>query len=124
MPMASSQSVVVGWSRGVQSRLSGARPTKCSQPGATTRLIAGSAFSTRRYVYEPVGAAYYYAQRLKSDALVLVADFGGGTSHFSLIRFERRGDVVAATPLGYAGLAVAGDNFDYRIINAVVSPHL
>ena len=76
------------------------------------------------YVYEPVGAAYYYAQRVKSEALVLVADFGGGTSDFSLIRFERRGDVVAATPLGYAGLAVAGDNFDYRIINAVVSPHL
>jgi len=76
------------------------------------------------YVYEPVGAAYFYAQRLKSEALVLVADFGGGTSDFSLIRFERRGDVVAATPLGYAGLAVAGDNFDYRIINAVVSPHL
>ena len=44
------------------------------------------------YVYEPVGAAYYYAQRLTSDALVLVADFGGGTSDFSLIRFERRGN--------------------------------
>jgi hypothetical chaperone protein len=76
------------------------------------------------YVYEPVGAAYYYAQRLKSDALVLVADFGGGTSDFSLIRFARKGDAVTATPLGHAGVAVAGDNFDYRIINAVVSPHL
>ena len=76
------------------------------------------------YVYEPVGAAYYYAQRLKSDALVLVCDFGGGTSDFSLIRFERRGNRVAATPIGHAGLAVAGDNFDYRIIDAVVSPLL
>jgi len=76
------------------------------------------------YVYEPVGAAYYYAQRLKSDALVLVCDFGGGTSDFSLIRFERRGTRVGATPIGHAGLAVAGDNFDYRIIDAVVSPRL
>jgi hypothetical chaperone protein len=76
------------------------------------------------YVYEPVGAAYYYAQRLKSDALVLVCDFGGGTSDFSLIRFERRGTGVSATPIGHAGLAVAGDNFDYRIIDAVVSPLL
>jgi hypothetical chaperone protein len=76
------------------------------------------------YVYEPVGAAYYYAQRLKSDALVLVADFGGGTSDFSLIRFERRDNRVAATPIGHAGLAVAGDDFDYRIIDAVVSPLL
>jgi hypothetical chaperone protein len=76
------------------------------------------------YVYEPVGAAYYYAQRLRSDALVLVCDFGGGTSDFSLIRFERRGNRVAATPIGHAGLAIAGDNFDYRIIDAVVSPLL
>jgi hypothetical chaperone protein len=76
------------------------------------------------YVYEPVGAAFYYAQRLKSDALVLVADFGGGTSDFSLIRFERRGNRVAATPIGHAGIAVAGDDFDYRIIDAVVSPSL
>jgi len=76
------------------------------------------------YVYEPVGAAFYYAQRLKADALVLVADFGGGTSDFSLIRFVRNGDTVTATPLGHAGVAVAGDSFDYRIINAVVSPHL
>ena len=76
------------------------------------------------YVYEPVGAAYYYAQRLTSDALVLVADFGGGTSDFSLIQFARKGNLVTATPLRHAGIAVAGDNFDYRIINAIVSPHL
>jgi hypothetical chaperone protein len=76
------------------------------------------------YAYEPVGAAYYYAQRLKSDALVLVCDFGGGTSDFSLIRFERRGTTVSATPIGHAGVAVAGDNFDYRIIDSVVSPLL
>ena len=53
---------------------------------------------------------------------MLVADFGGGTSDFSLIRFTRQGDTVTATPLGHAGVAVAGDSFDYRIINAVVSP--
>jgi hypothetical chaperone protein len=76
------------------------------------------------FVYEPVGAAYYYAQRLRSDALVLVCDFGGGTSDFSLIRFERRGDAVTATPIGHAGVGVAGDNFDFRIIDAVVSPRL
>lgn len=76
------------------------------------------------YVYEPVGAAYYFAQRLKSDALVLVADFGGGTSDFSLIRFGPRNNRVAVSPIGHAGLAVAGDDFDYRIIDAVVSPVL
>ena len=45
------------------------------------------------YVYEPVAAAYYYAQRLRSDALALVCDFGGGTSDFSLIRFRRRSNL-------------------------------
>jgi hypothetical chaperone protein len=74
------------------------------------------------YVYEPVGAAYYYAQRLAADALVLVCDFGGGTSDFSLLRFERRGNRLTARAIGHAGLPVAGDNFDYRIIDAVVSP--
>ena len=76
------------------------------------------------YVYEPVAAAYYYAQRLRSDALVLVCDFGGGTRDFSLIRFERRGNLVAARPLSHAGVGIAGDSFDYRIIDVVVSPHL
>lgn len=76
------------------------------------------------YVYEPVGAAYYYAQRLAADAMVLVCDFGSGTSDFSLIRFERRGNRVAVTPIGHAGVAIAGDNFDYRIIDALVSPQL
>jgi hypothetical chaperone protein len=76
------------------------------------------------YVYEPVGAAFWYAQRLDRDATVLVGDFGGGTSDFSLIRFERRAGVVRATPIGHAGLGLAGDAFDYRMIDAVVAPAL
>ncbi len=76
------------------------------------------------YVYEPVGAAYYYAQRLQGDATILVGDFGGGTSDFSIIRFERRNGALRAIPLGHAGVGIAGDSFDYRIINAVVSPAL
>ncbi len=76
------------------------------------------------YVYEPVGAAYYYAQRLTHDATILVGDFGGGTSDFSIIRFERQNGRMRATPMGHAGVGIAGDSFDYRIINAVVSPRL
>jgi hypothetical chaperone protein len=76
------------------------------------------------HVYEPVGAAYYYAQRLTHDATILVGDFGGGTSDFSIIRFERRNGAMRAIPMGHAGVGVAGDSFDYRIINAVVSPKL
>lgn len=76
------------------------------------------------YAYEPVGAAFFFARELKQDATVLVGDFGGGTSDFSIIRFERHAGEVRAIPLGRAGVGVAGDAFDYRIIDNLVSPQL
>jgi hypothetical chaperone protein len=81
-------------------------------------------FSEVLYAYEPVAAAFFFARRLKQDATVLVADFGGGTSDFSIIRFERRDGHLRSTPLGRSGVAVAGDAFDYRIIDNLVSPEL
>lgn len=80
-----------------------------------------------RYAYEPVGAAFFFARTLERDATVLVGDFGGGTSDFSIIRFERGGSgdgELRAIPLGRAGVGVAGDAFDYRIIDNLVSPRL
>ncbi|MBL8769982.1 MAG: Hsp70 family protein, partial [Phenylobacterium sp.] len=77
-----------------------------------------------RYAYEPVGAAFFFARELDHDATVLVGDFGGGTSDFSIIRFERHGGEMRAIPLGRAGVGVAGDAFDYRIIDHLVSPEL
>src|SRR5688572_9463293 len=76
------------------------------------------------YAYEPVGAAFFFARELDHDATVLVGDFGGGTSDFSIIRFERHGGAMQAVPLGRAGVGVAGDAFDYRIIDHLVSPAL
>jgi hypothetical chaperone protein len=81
-------------------------------------------FTKFHHVYEPVAAAYYFAQRLQRDATVLVADFGGGTSDFSLVHFTKGADGVRATPLAQSGVGIAGDTFDYRIIEAVVSPRL
>ena len=81
-------------------------------------------FEDIRYAYEPVGAAFFFARELQEDATVLVGDFGGGTSDFSIIRFEREGGEVRATPLGRSGVGVAGDAFDYRIIDNLVSPDL
>ena len=82
-------------------------------------------FSEILYVYEPVGAAFFFARTLKADATVLVGDFGGGTSDFSIIRFHRDGQgAFRAEPLGRSGVGVAGDAFDYRIIDNLVSPAL
>ena len=81
-------------------------------------------FTDIRYVHEPVAAAFYFARRLEADATVLVADFGGGTSDFSIIRFERKAGTLLARPLGQSGVGVAGDAFDFRIIDNLISPAL
>ena len=85
--------------------------------------LASLGFEQVTYVLEPVAAAYFYAQRLTRDAVILVADLGGGTSDFSVLRFDPRG-AMRVQPLGYAGIGIAGDNFDFRIIDRVVSPLL
>jgi hypothetical chaperone protein len=81
-------------------------------------------FTEILYSYEPVGAAFFFARELQEDATVLVGDFGGGTSDFSIIRFTRENGEIHSTPLGRAGVGVAGDAFDYRIIDNLVSPEL
>jgi hypothetical chaperone protein len=61
---------------------------------------------------------------LTQSATVLVADFGGGTTDYSIIRFEVSGNALIARPLGHGGVGIAGDNFDYRIIDNVILPKL
>jgi len=78
-------------------------------------------FDEIHHVYEPVAAAYFFAQRLNADATILVADFGGGTSDFSVVRFSVGPSGLDYTPLAHTGVGVAGDAFDYRIIDAVVA---
>ena len=81
-------------------------------------------FTEILYAYEPVGAAFFFARELDHDATVLVGDFGGGTSDFSIIRFTREGGEIRSAPLARSGVGVAGDAFDYRIIDQLVSPAL
>jgi len=86
--------------------------------------LARCGFDDVHFVYEPVAAAFYFAQRLEKDATVLVADFGGGTSDFSIVRFSFSKDGIRGIPLSRTGVGLAGDRFDYRIIDHVVSPRL
>lgn len=93
---------------------------------AETRLRSafnGVGWTRLDLALEPEAAGYRFASRLEGAANVLVGDFGGGTSDFSLLRFEP-GARRRVTPLGHAGVGIAGDAFDYRIIDNVVSPHL
>ena len=72
-------------------------------------------------VLEPQAAGTRFARTLTEPATVLIGDFGGGTSDFSVMHFDPRGQ---ATPLGHAGVGIAGDAFDYRIIDRAIAPLL
>ncbi|HSY36249.1 MAG TPA: Hsp70 family protein [Acidobacteriaceae bacterium] len=75
---------------------------------------------------EPVAAAYSYQATLDHDELILIGDFGGGTSDFSLLRVGpgvRRGSSPQEV-LGNSGVRLAGDSFDARIVRKLVSPAL
>lgn len=76
------------------------------------------------YVYEPLGAAYSYAARLTEPATILVADFGGGTTDFSLVRVAEPGAARRCVPLASSGIGIAGDRFDQRIVDRLVLPLL
>lgn len=76
------------------------------------------------YVFEPLGAAFSYASRISEPATILVADFGGGTSDFSVVRIEVPGAARRCVPLGHAGVGIAGDRFDARIVDHLVMPLL
>lgn len=85
-------------------------------------------FEKISFEYEPVGAAYFYESRLDHDELILIADFGGGTSDFSLLpvgpSFRHQKRNKARKILATKGIPLAGDGFDARIVRNVVSPLL
>ncbi len=103
----------------------GERPDEELALGRLGASYARAGMEQVDFAYEPLGAAYWYARDLTTPQTMLVADFGGGTSDFLVMRFEpgQRGG-LDATPLSHAGVGVAGDTFDYRIIEHAVSPAL
>lgn len=81
-------------------------------------------FEVEAMVFEPLAASYYYGRQLDKPETVLVADFGGGTSDFSVIRFTPGMGIRGVQALSHTGLGIAGDSFDYRIIQKAIWPRL
>jgi hypothetical chaperone protein len=84
-------------------------------------------FESVAFEMEPIAAAYAYESTLDHDELILIGDFGGGTSDFSLLHVGpgvRRRGRTAKDLLGNSGLGLAGDSFDARIVRKLVSPAL
>jgi hypothetical chaperone protein len=93
--------------------------------GRMREALAMAGFTDVTFEYEPIGAAASYAARLDRDELIVVADFGGGTTDFSVLRVGP--GVAAGDPraiLATGGIGVSGDAFDARAIDAVVAPEL
>jgi len=79
------------------------------------------------FQYEPIAAALSYEDRIQREELILVADIGGGTTDYSIIkvggesrnRADRREDILANH-----GVYVGGNSFDSSIIKEFIAPHL
>lgn len=84
---------------------------------------AAAGWASVQTALEPEAAGYRFSRGLTAPATVLIGDFGGGTSDFSVMRFEP-GSNRPVQALGHAGVGIAGDTFDFRIMDHVVSPRL
>ena len=102
-------------------KFAGAAPDEALARTRYEAALRAVGFEEIHHVYEPVAAAYFFAQRLNAEATILVADFGGGTSDFSVVRFSRGPGGLDYKPLAHTGVGIAGDAFDYRIIDNVVA---
>ncbi|HEY8605785.1 MAG TPA: Hsp70 family protein [Noviherbaspirillum sp.] len=93
----------------------------------TLREIGHAAgFRDIHFQYEPIAAAFAYEAGITREELVLVADIGGGTSDFSLVRLgpgrsgpDRREDILAT-----AGVHVGGTDFDKYLSLSSAMPML
>lgn len=82
-------------------------------------------FKQVQFLIEPIAAALAYEAQLTRDELVLVADFGAGTTDLTLMRLgpsrrgnpDRRPDVVGST-----GVRIGGDRFDAEIMRHKLLP--
>jgi len=84
-------------------------------------------FHELSFQFEPIAAAFDFESTAEREQIVLVADIGGGTSDFSVVRvgprrarrLDRKDDILANH-----GVHTAGTDFDRRIELASILPEL
>jgi hypothetical chaperone protein len=82
--------------------------------------IAG--FNDVSFCPEPIAAAREFRSSLRDEQIVLVGDFGGGTSDFTVLRMHP-GEFVASDVLAIGGVSVAGDAFDSALMRKHIGKH-
>lgn len=101
------------------------RDAKAQSTLASAARAAG--FREVAFQFEPIAAALDYESKIDAERLVLVADIGGGTSDFSIVRasaarrhqLDRKADVLANH-----GVHIAGTDFDRSVSLAAIMPLL
>jgi hypothetical chaperone protein len=79
------------------------------------------------FQYEPIAAAFAHEANVSGEQLALVADLGGGTSDFTIIRLsnryankpDRSSDILANT-----GVRIGGNDFDKALSLAAIMPEI
>jgi len=92
-----------------------------------TEALVMAGITQVHFEFEPVAAAYSYEANLRKDELLLVADFGGGTTDLTLVRVgpdARRMRDSQKRVLASAGVGIAGDSFDAKLVRHLVAPLL
>src|SRR3954466_11056868 len=82
-------------------------------------------FDDVTFQFEPIAAALDYERQIASEEVALIADIGGGTSDFSIVRLgpERHGKADRATDiLANEGVRIGGTDFDAALSLGVVMP--
>jgi hypothetical chaperone protein len=80
-------------------------------------------FADVSFCPEPVAAAYDFAADLREPKVVLVADLGGGTSDYTLVRMGGK-EFSPRDVLAVGGVSVAGDAIDGALVRSAVAPEL
>jgi hypothetical chaperone protein len=94
---------------------------------ALHEIASSIGFRHISFEYEPIAAALDYERSISSEQIALIADIGGGTSDFSIVRIgqsrsrsgDRRGDILAN-----GGIRVGGTDFDRLLSLNTVMPEL
>ncbi|MFK7827412.1 MAG: Hsp70 family protein [Oligoflexales bacterium] len=92
---------------------------------AQDRLEAAAKSAGFKEVYfcpEPIAAAFEFKETLTEPKTVLIADFGGGTSDFTVLHMSQNA-FKESDVLSLGGLSLAGDAYDGSIMEHMISPH-
>jgi hypothetical chaperone protein len=90
-------------------------------------IVREIGFDHVTFQFEPIAAALDYERQISGEEIALIADIGGGTSDFSIVRLgpdrhqkaDRGSDILAND-----GVRVGGTDFDRRLSLGAVMPLL